>query len=43
MLRLRRRESRKIAKLARALAALEEHAATARPARKRVGRLSLNP
>jgi hypothetical protein len=42
MLRLRRRESRKIVKLARALAALEEQAAATRPARKRIARLSLN-
>jgi hypothetical protein len=42
MLRLRRRESRKVAKLARALVSLEEQAAAARPAPKRVARLSVN-
>jgi hypothetical protein len=42
MLRLRRRDSRKVVKLARALAALEEQAAAARPAPKRVSRLSLS-
>jgi hypothetical protein len=42
MLRLRRRNSRKVAKLARALAALDEQAAAVRPAPKRVARLSLN-
>jgi hypothetical protein len=42
MLRLRRRHSRKVAKLARALAVLEEQAAAARPAPRRVTRLSLN-
>jgi hypothetical protein len=41
MLRLRRRNSRKIAKLARALVALEEQAAATRPAPKRAARLSL--
>jgi hypothetical protein len=43
MLRLQRRESRKIAKLARALAALDEQAAAIRPAPKRATRLSLHP
>jgi hypothetical protein len=38
MLRFRRRETRKIVKLARALAALE---APPRPAPKRVGRMTL--
>jgi len=42
MLRLRRRDSRKVAKLARALAALEEQAAAARPAPKRMARLSVS-
>jgi hypothetical protein len=41
MVRLRRRNSRKVAKLARALAALEEQAAATRPTPKRVARLSL--
>jgi len=42
MVRLRRRNSRKVAKLVRALTALEEQAAAARPAPKRVTRLSLS-
>jgi hypothetical protein len=42
MLRLRRRNSRKVAKLARALAALDEQAAAVRPTPKRVARLTLN-
>jgi hypothetical protein len=37
----RRREARKVAKLARALASLDEQASLVRPARKRVSRLSL--
>jgi hypothetical protein len=37
----RRREARKVAKLARALAALDEQARLVRPARRRVSRLSL--
>ena len=38
----RRRNARKIAKLARALASLDEHARAARPAPKRVARVSLS-
>jgi hypothetical protein len=41
MLRLRRRESRKVAKLARVLASLDAQAATVRPAPRRVARVSL--
>ena len=41
MLGFRRREARKIAKLARALAALDDQARLVRPARKRAARLSL--
>jgi hypothetical protein len=41
MLRFRRRNSRKVVRLARALAALDEQARLTRPARKRVTRLSL--
>jgi hypothetical protein len=37
----RRREARKVAKLARALATLDEQARLVRPARRRVSRLSL--
>jgi hypothetical protein len=42
MLRLRHRESRKVAKLARAFVLLDAHASAARPAPRRVARLSLN-
>jgi hypothetical protein len=38
----RRRNARKIAKLARALASLDEQARTVRPAPKRVARASLS-
>jgi hypothetical protein len=41
MLDFRRREARKAAKLARALASLDDQARLVRPARKRVSRLSL--
>ena len=41
VLRIRRKEARKIAKLARAFAALDDQARLVRPARKRDGRLSL--
>jgi hypothetical protein len=41
VLGFRRKEARKVAKLARALALLDEQACLVRPARKRVGRLSL--
>jgi hypothetical protein len=41
MLGFRRREARKIEKLARALAALDEQARLVRPVRKRDTRLSL--
>jgi len=41
MLGIRRREARKVAKLARALATLDDQARLVRPARKRVTRLSL--
>jgi hypothetical protein len=37
-----RRNARKIAKLARALASLDEHARTVRPAPKRVARVSFS-
>jgi hypothetical protein len=37
-----RRNARKIAKLARALASLDEHARTVRPAPKRVARVSVS-
>jgi hypothetical protein len=42
VLKLRRKNARKVAKLARALAALDEHAGNVRPAPKRVARISLN-
>jgi hypothetical protein len=42
MMRIRRREARKIAKLARALALLEDHARAPRPAPRRAGRASLS-
>jgi hypothetical protein len=38
---IRRKEARKVAKLARALASLDDQARLVRPARKRAGRLSL--
>jgi hypothetical protein len=41
MLRFRRREARKVAKLARALVALDEQVRLTRPAPKRVARISL--
>jgi hypothetical protein len=41
MLGFRRREARKVEKLAKALAALDEHARLVRPTRKRDARLSL--
>jgi hypothetical protein len=41
MMRIRRRDARKVAKLARALAALDEHARTVRRTPKRAGRVSL--
>ncbi len=41
VLGFRRREARKVAKLARALALLDEQACLVRPSRKRVSRLSL--
>ena len=41
VLGFRRSEARKIAKLARALAALDDEARLTRPARKRVARVSL--
>ncbi|HEY8706285.1 MAG TPA: hypothetical protein VIL98_16150 [Gaiellaceae bacterium] len=41
VLGFRRREARKVAKLARAFASLDEQARLVRPARKRVTRLSL--
>jgi hypothetical protein len=41
MIRIRRRDTRKIAKLARALALLDEHARTARRPPRRTGRISL--
>jgi hypothetical protein len=41
MLGFRRRDARKVAKLARALASLDDRARLVRPARKRVTRLSL--
>jgi hypothetical protein len=40
MLRIRRKEARKVAKLARAFASLDEHAAAVRPAPRRTARLS---
>jgi hypothetical protein len=43
VLGFRRREVRKVAKLARALASLDDQARLVRPARKRVTRLSLGP
>jgi hypothetical protein len=41
MLRIRRRESRKVAKLARALATLDRQAEIVRPAPRRLAKLSL--
>jgi hypothetical protein len=41
VLGFRRREARKVAKLARAFASLDDQARLVRPARKRVTRLSL--
>jgi hypothetical protein len=41
MLRFRHRNARKVAKLARALAALDEQARLTRPAPKRMTRISL--
>jgi hypothetical protein len=41
VLGFRRREARKVAKLAQVLASLDEQARLVRPARKRVTRLSL--
>jgi hypothetical protein len=41
MLRLRRREARKVVKLARAFVALDEQARLTRPAAKRAARVSL--
>jgi hypothetical protein len=41
VLGFRRKEARKVAKLARVLAALDDQARLARPTRRRVGRLSL--
>jgi hypothetical protein len=41
VLGFRRREARKVVKLARALAALDEQARLVRPARKRISRVSL--
>jgi len=42
MRRNRRREARKVAKIARALAALDEQARIARPTPKRAARLSIS-
>jgi hypothetical protein len=42
MLKRRRKHARKVAKLARALASLDAHARTVRPAPKRVSKLSLS-
>jgi hypothetical protein len=42
MLRLRRKNARKVAKLARALASLDAQARTVRPAPKRVARISFS-
>jgi hypothetical protein len=42
MLRFRRRETRKVMKLARALAALDDQARQARPAPKRAARVSFS-
>jgi hypothetical protein len=42
MFTFRRKEARKIAKLARVLVALDEQARLTRPAPKRLGRVSLN-
>jgi hypothetical protein len=41
MLRIRRKEARKVAKLARALATLDRQAGTARPQARRSAKLSL--
>jgi hypothetical protein len=40
MIKIRHRDARKIAKLARALATLDDHSRTVRPARKRSARIS---
>jgi hypothetical protein len=42
VLKIRRKEARKVAKLARALASLDEQARIARPAPKRAGRISFS-
>jgi len=42
VVKIRRRNARKVAKLARALAVLDEQARTVRPAPKRVTKLSLS-
>jgi hypothetical protein len=42
MAKLSRRNARKVAKLARAFAALDEHARAARPAPRRVARASVS-
>jgi hypothetical protein len=41
VLSLRRKNARKVAKLARALASLDQQARTVRPARRRAAKLSL--
>jgi hypothetical protein len=41
MVKIRRKEARKVAKLARALASLDQQAATVRPESRRVAKLSL--
>ena len=41
MVKIRRKEARKVAKLARALAALDRQAATVRPEPRRLAKLSL--
>jgi len=43
VLRFRRTESRKVARLARLLAALDEQAGTARPAPRRTARILVGP
>jgi hypothetical protein len=43
MLRFRRADSRKVARLARLLASLDEQARTVRPAPRRTTRLSVGP
>ncbi len=42
MIKTRRRNARKVAKLVRALTALDAHARTVRPAPKRVAKVSLS-